>query len=62
MRRYYDLIGQNLVCALDFKRGFIPTDEYVSKFMKCEVREISKKEFEILGERYTKGIEQTSLI
>ncbi|MDF2800819.1 MAG: hypothetical protein K0S61_722 [Anaerocolumna sp.] len=53
MIRYYELIGQRMVCQLNFKKGFIPTNEYVSNYMKCEVREISKKEFFELSEKFT---------
>ena len=52
MIRYYELIGQRMVCQLKIKKGFIPTNEYVSNYMKCEVREISKKEFNELSEKY----------
>lgn len=53
MKRYYELIGKKLVCQLDFKPGFIPTLEYVSNYIGTEVREISKKEFNKLGEEYS---------
>lgn len=52
MKRYYELIDKKLVCELDFKKGFIPTLEYVSKCVGSEVREISKEEFNKLAEEY----------
>lgn len=52
MKRYYELIGKKLVCQLNFKKGFIPTLEFASKYIGSEVREISKKEFNKLAEEY----------
>ncbi|WP_180270486.1 hypothetical protein [Clostridium paraputrificum] len=52
MKRYYELIGERLVCELNFKKGYTPTLEAVKKYVGSDVREIDKEEFNKLAEEY----------
>lgn len=55
MKKYYDLLESKLVVCLDWNVGY-GTLEQAKKYFKTEVREISKKEFKMLGEEYTKKV------
>ena len=52
MKKYYDLVGQRLVACLDWKKGY-GSIEQAQKCFGCEIREITKKEFELLAEEYS---------
>lgn len=54
MKKYYDLPQSRLVACLDWKEGY-GTLEQAQNYLKTEVREVSKKEFDLLGEKYCKG-------
>ena len=53
MKKYYDLVGQRLVACLDWEKGHGSLDQ-AQKYFDCEIREITKKEFDKLGEEYSK--------
>ncbi len=53
MKKYYDLVGQRLVACLDWEKGY-GSLEQAQKYFDCEIREITKKEFDKLGEEYSK--------
>lgn len=52
MKKYYDLVGQRLVACLDWEKGY-GSIEQAQKYFDCEIREITKKEFDRLGEEYS---------
>lgn len=52
MKKYYDLVGQRLVARLDWGKG-CGSLEQAQKYFDCEIREITKKEFDKLGEEYS---------
>lgn len=45
MKKYYELIEERLVAMLDWKKGY-GTLEEAQEYFKCEIREISKEEFD----------------
>lgn len=53
MKKYYDLIGQRLVACLDWEKGYGSFGQ-AQKYFDCEIREITKKEFDKLREEYSK--------
>ena len=54
MKKYYDLYKSRLVCELDFEEGADMSIEVVKRYLKTDdVREISKNEFNKLGEEYS---------
>lgn len=54
MKKYYDLPEERIVAMLDWKEGHGSFEE-AKAYFKSEIREISKKEFDVLGEEYTNG-------
>lgn len=52
MKKYYELVGQKLVACLDWEREY-GTLAQAQKYFDCEIREITKKEFDRLGEEYS---------
>lgn len=52
MKKYYDLVGQRLVACLDWEKGY-GSIEQAKKYFDCEIKEITKKEFDRLGEEYS---------
>ena len=53
MKKYYELVGQRIVACLDWADGF-GTEEDAKNYFSSEFREITKKEFEELGEEYSR--------
>lgn len=53
MKKYYDLPQRSLVACLDWEEGY-GTLEQAQNYFKTKIREISKNEFDILGEKYCK--------
>jgi hypothetical protein len=54
MKKYYDLPESKLVACLDWNKGY-GTLEQAQEYFKTEVREITLKEFNEIGEKYSKG-------
>lgn len=52
MKKYYDLTGQRIVACLDWKTGYESIED-AKKYFKSDFKEISKKEFNKLGEEYS---------
>lgn len=52
MKKYYDLIDQRIVACLDWKNGYGSIED-AKKHFKSDFREISKKEFNELGKKYS---------
>jgi len=52
VKKYYELIGQRLVACVEWEAGY-GSMEQARKCFDCEVREITKKEFDKLGEEYS---------
>lgn len=55
MKKYYDLIGERLVACLDWEDGY-GTINQAKKYFGCEIKEITKKEFDKLGKEYSSNI------
>lgn len=53
MKKYYDLPKSRLVAMLDWKPGY-GSIEQAQQYFKEECREITKKEYDELGEEYSK--------
>lgn len=53
MKKYYDLPVSRLVAMLDWEKGY-GSLEQAQKYFKTECREITKKEFDKLGDEYSK--------
>lgn len=54
MKKYYDLYEERLVAMLDWEKGY-GIEKDAQEYFKSKFREISKKEFEELGEKYSSG-------
>lgn len=54
MKKYYDLPNSRLVAMLEWNDGFGTLEQAKEYFNDKDVREISKKEFNIIGEEYSK--------
>lgn len=52
MKKYYDLAEERLVACLEWEKGY-GTIEQAKKYFGCEIKEITKKEFDKLGEEYS---------
>lgn len=50
-KKYYDLPSLTMVCEIDWEKG--GSLEQAKKVLGNDIREISKSEFERLGEIYT---------
>lgn len=52
MKKYYELVGQRLVACLDWEKGY-GSIEQAKKYFGCEIKEITRKEFNKLGDEYS---------
>lgn len=52
MKKYYDMPNSKIVAMLDWNDGYGTLDEAKEYLSDKDVREISKKEFNFLGEKY----------
>ena len=55
MKKYYDIPNERLVCMLDWEEGFGSLEQAKRFFGTENVREITKAEFNRLGEEYASG-------
>lgn len=53
MKRYFEVIGENLTLELDMKKGYFPSVEKISKHFKTNLREVDRKEFNRLTKEFT---------
>lgn len=60
MKKYYDMPNSKLVAMLDWKNGYGTLEQAKEHLSDKDVREISKKEFNLLGEKYSNPKKQTS--
>lgn len=54
MRKYYDIPDERLVCMINWENGYGTLKQAKKYFNNDNVREISLKEFNELGEEYSK--------
>ena len=55
MKKYYDMPNSKIVAMLDWKDGYGTLEEAREYLSDIDVKEISKKEFNLLGEKYSRN-------
>lgn len=60
MKKYYDMPNSKLVAMLDWNDGYGTLDEAREYLSDKDVREISKSEFDILGDKYSNPKKQSN--
>lgn len=53
MKKYYDMPNSKIVAMLDWADGYGTLEQAREYLSDKDTREISKKEFDILGEKYS---------
>lgn len=53
MKKYYDMPNSKMVAMLDWKDGYGTLEQAKEYLSDKDTREISKREFDVLGEKYS---------
>ncbi|MDU4953844.1 MAG: hypothetical protein E6X21_16130 [Clostridium sp.] len=53
MKKYYDMPNSKIVAMLDWQEGYGTLEQAREYLLDKDTREISKKEFDFLGKKYS---------